>query len=229
MADPDIEAVIYYLTESEGGRTTPVYSGYRGQFYYDGNNWDAPQEFIDTNICELGEYVTVKMKFLSPRAHIGHLFIGKEFEIREGSRIVGKGAIKRILKPEYQKWTVDSIIKKLEETDIFPYSSNELNGIIEDLHYHLQQLNIFKNLKIKKTGSKANMLTITCELNSSDISTASFYNWIHNCWKEKISFKNELHKSLFIENRVEFEFVTWDSKYVTIKIIINKNITPANN
>ncbi|ANO49162.1 hypothetical protein V8245_12300 [Flavobacterium columnare] len=37
---PYLEAEIYYLTEAEGGRKTPVASGYRGQFYYDGKDWD---------------------------------------------------------------------------------------------------------------------------------------------------------------------------------------------
>lgn len=37
---PHLEAEIYYLTEAEGGRKTPVASGYRGQFYYDGKDWD---------------------------------------------------------------------------------------------------------------------------------------------------------------------------------------------
>ena len=44
---PELEAEIYYLTTEEGGRKGYVANGYRGQFYYNGNNWDALQEFID--------------------------------------------------------------------------------------------------------------------------------------------------------------------------------------
>ncbi|AEW85062.1 hypothetical protein FCOL_01065 [Flavobacterium columnare ATCC 49512] len=35
---PYLEAEIYYLTEAEVGRKTPVATGYRGQFYYDGKD-----------------------------------------------------------------------------------------------------------------------------------------------------------------------------------------------
>ncbi|MCJ1810444.1 MULTISPECIES: hypothetical protein [Flavobacterium] len=37
---PHLEAEIYHFTEAEGGRKTPVASGYRGQFYYDDKDWD---------------------------------------------------------------------------------------------------------------------------------------------------------------------------------------------
>lgn len=72
----DFEASIYYLTPMEGGRTSPIYSNYRGQFYYDGNNWDAGQWFKEKEVCHLGESVEVVMKLASPNFHLSKLFVG---------------------------------------------------------------------------------------------------------------------------------------------------------
>ena len=93
----DIEAEIYYLTIEEGGREGFVASGYRGQFYYDGNDWDAPQTFIGVDTVEPGEIVKAHLGFLSPQEHFGKVHTGMEFLVREGTRTVGKGRITKIL------------------------------------------------------------------------------------------------------------------------------------
>lgn len=100
LREPQLEAEIYYLTEQEGGRKTAVNNGYRGQFHYNGKDWDTPQQFIDKETCNLGETVKVYLQTLSPDFHIGHFFVGQEFETREGSKIVGKGKITRIIRPD---------------------------------------------------------------------------------------------------------------------------------
>ncbi|MFK7032208.1 EF-Tu C-terminal domain-related protein [Flavobacterium oreochromis] len=89
--NPHFEAEIYYLTEAEGGRKTAVASGYRGQFFYDGRDWDAPQEFIDKKYCNPGEKVQVKLTTLSPFLHIDKFKIG----IRERGRNLYEDFIKR--------------------------------------------------------------------------------------------------------------------------------------
>ena len=43
----EIEAEIRYLTREEGGRRTGVCSGYRGQFFYEGDDYDGFQYFPD--------------------------------------------------------------------------------------------------------------------------------------------------------------------------------------
>jgi translation elongation factor EF-Tu-like GTPase len=57
------EAEITFLRADEGGRSLPVWSGYRSQFYYDGSNWDAVQEYATNDGVQPGE--TVKA-FLRP-------------------------------------------------------------------------------------------------------------------------------------------------------------------
>ena len=105
LKNPELEAEIYYLTSEDGGRKTAVCSGYRGQFHYDGRDWDAPQEFIDKEICDLGESVRVYLQTIHPEFHVGKFFIGKEFEIREGARTVGKGRVMKIIRSDFIKYT----------------------------------------------------------------------------------------------------------------------------
>jgi len=103
LPNPELEAEIYYLTSKEGGRKSAVRSGYRGQFHYDGKCFDAGQEFINKDICEPGETVKVFIQTLSPNNHIGKFFVGKEFEIREGITIVGKGNITMVIRSDFIK------------------------------------------------------------------------------------------------------------------------------
>lgn len=100
--EPELEAEIYYLQHEEGGRKSPVYSGYRGQFYYDGQDWDAPQLFVDKEIYNPGETVKAYLQTLSPKAHIGKFYVGKEFEIREGAKTVGKGRITKVIRSDFK-------------------------------------------------------------------------------------------------------------------------------
>ena len=90
-------AEIRFLTPDEGGRTLPVYSGYRGQFYYDGADWDAIQTYPSEGPVNPGESVRALLWFTNPDAHRGRLYPGKQFEVREGRHVVGRGVIIRLL------------------------------------------------------------------------------------------------------------------------------------
>lgn len=103
LIEPELQAEIYYLTQQEGGRKTAISNGYRGQFYYDGQNWNAPQEFINKEICHPGDTIQVYLQTVSPKNHIRKFLIGQAFEIREGDTIVGKGKITKILKIDFKK------------------------------------------------------------------------------------------------------------------------------
>ena len=97
----DVEAEIYFLTAEEGGRHAPIWSGYRPQFYYDGHDWDAIHNYPDEQEpVNPGHTVTAYLSFLSPHCHVGKLFPGKEFLLREGSHTVGRGRITKILELE---------------------------------------------------------------------------------------------------------------------------------
>jgi len=93
----DIEAQIYFLKPEEGGRSTPAYSGYRPQFYYDEHDWDASHDYPDVDVVNPGDTVRAFLGFLSPNEHFGKVYEGMEFLVREGARTVGKGVVTKII------------------------------------------------------------------------------------------------------------------------------------
>lgn len=94
---PDIEAEITFVSTEHGGRKTLAFSGYRPQFYYEGHDWDADQEFPDVESVSPGQTVRAFLRFLSPHLHVGRLQPGLEFQVREGTRVVAHGRVTKIL------------------------------------------------------------------------------------------------------------------------------------
>jgi elongation factor Tu len=101
MNRPDLIIKVKVLTEKEGGRKTPFFNGYRGQFYYNDSDWDATYEIIDKSEAKPGEEVELKIITVSREIHFGKFEIGKEVKIREGSRIVAKGKVIRVLNQKF--------------------------------------------------------------------------------------------------------------------------------
>ncbi len=104
-----IEARILYLAPAEGGRRSGVASGYRGQFYYDGDDFDGFQYFPDLEpgvFIELGREVRTFVRFELERwdlIHQSKITEGMLFEIREGNRTVGRGVVTSI-DVDVEKW-----------------------------------------------------------------------------------------------------------------------------
>ena len=94
---PDIEAEITFVPTDQGGRSKPAFSGYRPQFYYDRHDWDADQEYPDVESVLPGQTARALLRFLSPEAHVGRVQLGMEFEVREGTRLVARGRVTKIL------------------------------------------------------------------------------------------------------------------------------------
>jgi elongation factor Tu len=94
---PDVEAQITFLRTEEGGRQCVALSGYRPQFFYDGEHHDAVQEFMDKERVYPGDTVTVRLHFLHPELLYTRVHVGDSFKILEGARIVAHGEITRIL------------------------------------------------------------------------------------------------------------------------------------
>ena len=47
-----------------------------------------------------GQTIRAFLSFLSPECHVGRLFPGKEFLIREGQRVVARGRVMKIMELE---------------------------------------------------------------------------------------------------------------------------------
>ena len=92
----DVEAMVTYLPTEQGGKTKPVTTGYRPQFYYDGEDFDAAHTYPDVERVSPGESARVFLTFLQPELHVGKLHPGKAFLIREGQKVFGYGTVTRI-------------------------------------------------------------------------------------------------------------------------------------
>ena len=85
---------VYVLTEKEGGRKKPFFTGYRPQFYF--RTTDVTGNITlpaDVEMCKPGDNVVIDVELITPIA------IEKElrFAIREGGRTVGSGLVTEIV------------------------------------------------------------------------------------------------------------------------------------
>ena len=85
---------VYVLTEKEGGRSKPFFSGYRPQFYFRTTDVTGiitlPE---DVEMCRPGDNVNMNVELIAPIA----CEKGLRFAIREGGRTVGSGVVAEIL------------------------------------------------------------------------------------------------------------------------------------
>ena len=85
---------VYVLTEKEGGRSKPFFSGYRPQFYFRTTDVtgiiNLPE---DVEMCRPGDNVNMNVELITPIA----CEKGLRFAIREGGRTVGSGVVAEIL------------------------------------------------------------------------------------------------------------------------------------
>ena len=85
---------VYVLTEKEGGRSKPFFTGYRPQFYFRTTdvtgNIDLP---AGVEMCRPGDNVDMNVELIKPIA----CEVGLRFAIREGGRTVGSGVVSKII------------------------------------------------------------------------------------------------------------------------------------
>jgi elongation factor Tu len=87
-------AEVYLLPKEEGGRHTPIASGYRPQFYFRTADVTGEVRLPDgVDIALPGDTVTLEVAFDAPAA----LEPGLRFAFREGSRTVGAGTVVEIV------------------------------------------------------------------------------------------------------------------------------------
>ena len=232
LSKPELQAEIYYLLEQEGGRKTAVASSYRGQFHYNGKDFDAIQQFIDKPGCQLGDTVKVFLQTASPEFHAGQFYVGKEFEIREGSKIVGKGVITKILRPDFNYWDAKSFVEKLS-ININPYNGENMQGYCIDFDHFLSETELFKDIDFEETGNKECLLIVKCTLKKKDIQPRLVAETVIKTWKDNLATSNQFYK---VELKVDLgsysdkllldtftlTFASWHSIYLTGKIIVTR-------
>jgi hypothetical protein len=232
LSSPEIEAEIYYLSEGEGGRKTPVGNGYRGQLYYNGKDWDAPQQFMDKVWCNPGETVRVQLQTLSSEYHVGQIKEGMEFETREGSKTVGRGKVLKVLRDDFTYWDQETFIKNLDK-NIKPYSGDDLLGFRIDFDGYLTETEIIDDIQIEITGRPECMILVKCTLLDKDLPCRQVGDRIIECWKNDLRISNHLYKvdlqcsfdDQTFKSRLEkfaLTFATWNSIYLTGQIIVTR-------
>ena len=91
----EFKAQVYVLTRDEGGRHTPVFSGYRPQFYIRTTDVTGEVELPDgTEMVVPGDNVEMTVRLHQPIA----LEDGVNFAIREGGVTVGAGVVTSVIK-----------------------------------------------------------------------------------------------------------------------------------
>ena len=94
----DVQAEVTFLATEQGGLQGPVGSFYfRPQVWYDGLDWDAVLDFSPAERAFPGQTISTFIAFLSPECHVDRLPIGKEFLVRLGQRVIGRGVVTAIL------------------------------------------------------------------------------------------------------------------------------------
>ena len=84
---------VYVLTEKEGGRSKPFFTGYRPQFYFRTTDVTGVINLpADTEMCRPGDNVNMNVELITPIA----CEKGLRFAIREGGRTVGSGVVAEI-------------------------------------------------------------------------------------------------------------------------------------
>ena len=85
---------VYVLTEKEGGRQKPFFTGYRPQFYFRTTDVTGVINLpADVEMCRPGDNVDMTVELITPIA----CEKGLRFAIREGGRTVGSGVVSEIL------------------------------------------------------------------------------------------------------------------------------------
>ena len=84
---------VYVLTEKEGGRQKPFFTGYRPQFYFRTTDVTGIINLpADVEMCRPGDNVNMNVELITPIA----IEKGLRFAIREGGRTVGSGVVSEI-------------------------------------------------------------------------------------------------------------------------------------
>jgi elongation factor Tu len=88
---------VYVLGKDEGGRTTPVFSGYKPQFFFRTTNVTGEIRLpAEVEMVMPGDNAAVRVRLDKPVA----LTAGGHFAIREGGRTVGSGVVTEVVEQQ---------------------------------------------------------------------------------------------------------------------------------
>jgi elongation factor Tu len=86
------DSQVYVLTQEEGGRHTPFFSGYRPQFYFRTTDVTGSLQLKGAEMCMPGDNIVMEVELHKPVA----MEQGVRFAVREGGRTVGSGVVVKV-------------------------------------------------------------------------------------------------------------------------------------
>lgn len=94
----DIEGEFHLLTSQESGRRNPVLSGYRPIHRLHENYLTSGyHEYSGVSQVAPGETAKVAVWFITPDVYPNSLWVGREIEVMEGSKVMGRLMVTKIL------------------------------------------------------------------------------------------------------------------------------------
>jgi len=94
----DIEGEVFMLPALLSGRNTPAYSGCRPLHKIHDNYLTCAQhEYIGVTKIESGEKAIAKLWFITPEVYPNCLWCGREIEIEDGIKVIGKLRVTKII------------------------------------------------------------------------------------------------------------------------------------
>src|SRR5262245_66196860 len=102
MEMPHVRARITMLPNADGGRRSPIFSGYRPQFRYLGRDNDVSVELLNQETLFPGSTTDVMLTFLRPEFRLRRIAIDTGFELAEVARRVCRGTVIEVLPADLQ-------------------------------------------------------------------------------------------------------------------------------
>lgn len=224
MKTPDLELKMKLLTELEGGRKTPIFDGYRGQFYSYDHDWDANYEILGKSKAFPGEEVKLHMQTSSREIHYGKYEIGTNVKIREGYRTIAKGIVSQVINPKFEYWNLSTFQETIGK-NLNPYDGDNISGFKIDLEHYLYNDKLFEEIDISESTNMKNLLII--KMKKKERRVFPIYKFICKQWRENLKLGNDkirIDYDLFDDKinlkQMNFHFVTWNSLYVKGQIIV---------
>ena len=108
-----------------------------------------------------------------------------------------------------------------------PMSSSQLDGIIIDLNYFLEESGIFEVVKIKKTGEPWSMVEIKCKIVLGAISSQEIIATLEQAWR-KVQYQHfEAHIILRKDKNFQLDFII-EVADADVYLYVTGNITVNN-
>lgn len=94
---PDIEAIVFFLPTSEGGKARAVMSGYRpNHLVKEDYLTSGHHEYLDKQLVAPGESATAQIWFLAPEQYPHTMWVGANIPVQEGARLVGYAKVTKV-------------------------------------------------------------------------------------------------------------------------------------